>query len=599
MPFLPIAIDQNNVIGNQGGSSPADWFTYLNGLGASGTLGDLPWLMSGWASSFPLVNWPSRIIGGQQFGPWKSPGGNLYYVLEGVWNPPTTPGPGVPQNVWFVQVFKSTDGGVTWETLNPIWGPEDSASFVAWYDGLNTISVLVFNRPADTGWVSYQTFDLTTELWTTPAALPSFYWDAVASTDRQIYPDNISSIFLRPDTTLLMLGGAGFQANNSGPGYQTPFDGGARFQAQAYPDLVNPVYWQTPFFIDANFPNSGGLEGMSTAIKAVMDSTGVVHCFFAFKGTASYFGYQQILLDNSLGPFCTLTAMPAPGTNALLQFGSPFIWGTKLLLPISDGTTPGFFFLAADLATPTVWTKIGPVDPDAGTDAFLYASDGGAGAFAFDGTTLYLLNICPTITTGANQGARIRVCWTTDLVNWQAQTLWDMTGSAFDVPGQLLTDIDGFPGSLGVTFSMLGPSGFSGRFTLSPMFLPPAIPTLSCNAPPQGIQTVPYSHAFPAAGGTPPYTFAITGGSLPPGIVLNPATGVASGTPTSYGTSAFTIQVTDSIPNTASVNCSITILPALIDVEIVLRGVKRYRPGSTQSETLEAVQELPHVKRAV
>jgi len=51
-------------------------------------------------------------------------------------------------------------------------------------------------------------------------------------------------------------------------------------------------------------------------------------------------------------------------------------------------------------------------------------------------------------------------------------------------------------------------------------------------------------------GGTAPYTFKLTGGSLPPGLKLNTSSGSASGTvfgtPTSPGSYRFQVQVTDS-----------------------------------------------------
>ncbi|NTU86317.1 MAG: hypothetical protein HGA45_44480, partial [Chloroflexales bacterium] len=57
----------------------------------------------------------------------------------------------------------------------------------------------------------------------------------------------------------------------------------------------------------------------------------------------------------------------------------------------------------------------------------------------------------------------------------------------------------------------------------------------------------PYSTTFAAAGGTPPYTWAVVSGStLPPGLSLDPTSGLLSGTPTTAGEFAFIIQVTDS-----------------------------------------------------
>ena len=63
---------------------------------------------------------------------------------------------------------------------------------------------------------------------------------------------------------------------------------------------------------------------------------------------------------------------------------------------------------------------------------------------------------------------------------------------------------------------------------------------------------VPYSSTIGASGGNLPYSFILTGGSLPTGLSLNSVTGAIIGTPTTAGPFPFTVQVTDTTPTGAN-----------------------------------------------
>ncbi|MGD0246911.1 MAG: putative Ig domain-containing protein, partial [Streptosporangiaceae bacterium] len=114
-----------------------------------------------------------------------------------------------------------------------------------------------------------------------------------------------------------------------------------------------------------------------------------------------------------------------------------------------------------------------------------------------------------------------------------------------------------YPFTVSVTDSSVPPITASHSYTinddsctpliLAQEILPPAITTSSII--PLTCLAKPYTGQMTASGGTSPYTFSITKGGLPPGLSLNPDTGVISGTPVpepASGSYSFIVTVTDS-----------------------------------------------------
>jgi hypothetical protein len=73
----------------------------------------------------------------------------------------------------------------------------------------------------------------------------------------------------------------------------------------------------------------------------------------------------------------------------------------------------------------------------------------------------------------------------------------------------------------------------------------------------------PYSQLNTASGGTAPYTYSISSGTVPDGTALNLTTGTVSGTPTTAAPYSYTVQVADANGAIASVATSVTIAATL------------------------------------
>lgn len=103
---------------------------------------------------------------------------------------------------------------------------------------------------------------------------------------------------------------------------------------------------------------------------------------------------------------------------------------------------------------------------------------------------------------------------------------------------------------------------------------PPGCPTISISPTtlPTGTVGAPYNQTITASGGTGPYVFGITSGTLPSGLILSPG-GVVSGTPTAAGTANITVRATDAAGCFSAVPITIAIVvavPTLPQVFVVL-----------------------------
>ena len=102
----------------------------------------------------------------------------------------------------------------------------------------------------------------------------------------------------------------------------------------------------------------------------------------------------------------------------------------------------------------------------------------------------------------------------------------------------------------------------SALLTVSPAGAPALSITTSSTLPSGFVQTA-YTDTLQATGGTTPYTWTVLSGQLPGGLALSGTTGTISGTPTTVGSSSFTVQVHDAAGAYAALAVSISISAAV------------------------------------
>src|SRR5207249_4718900 len=111
---------------------------------------------------------------------------------------------------------------------------------------------------------------------------------------------------------------------------------------------------------------------------------------------------------------------------------------------------------------------------------------------------------------------------------------------------------------------------------------------------PSGTVGTSYSQTLAATGGTPPYAWSVISGSLPAGLTLNVTSGAISGTPTTAGTSNFTVQVRDSERGEASKAFTLTINSTAPPLSITTTSpLAGGTAGTAYSQTLAATGGAP------
>jgi hypothetical protein len=279
--------------------------------------------------------------------------------------------------------------------------------------------------------------------------------------------------------------------------------------------------------------------------------------------TANNFGTQAYTVGIGGN---SLTIAPTSLPNGLVS--TPY----NQTVTASGGTGDPYTYSIASGALPTSLS----LDTSSGA---ITGTPSAGGAFNFTvhavdannnfGNRAYTVNIGSnslTVTPGALPGGTQGVAYSQIVGATGGTAPYSFAVASGALPGGL--SLNASTGVISGTPSASGPFSFTIRATDvnfntgSQAYTVNIAPVpLTVNPPvlPNGTLGVAYNQTVTTTGGTGPYNYVVLSGALPTGLALNAASGAITGTPTAAATFNFTIQSTDSTPNTGTRAYSVTI----------------------------------------
>lgn len=187
------------------------------------------------------------------------------------------------------------------------------------------------------------------------------------------------------------------------------------------------------------------------------------------------------------------------------------------------------------------------------------------------GSRTYTVTVsCPTITVSPNtlpnapigQAYSQTVTQTggTGTITWSVSSGTLPTGVTLNSTSGVISGTPTVAGSYTFTITATDAFGCTGIHNYTIVV---ACPTISLNPGtlPPGNVGFAYNQTITVTGSTNSFTFAVSSGTLPPGVTLNTTSGVLSGTASTAGTYTFTITATDTYGCTTSTTYTVTISP--------------------------------------
>jgi hypothetical protein len=282
--------------------------------------------------------------------------------------------------------------------------------------------------------------------------------------------------------------------------------------------------------------------------------------------------------DNSTPPPGSLTistsSLPAGTVN---QLYSASVRGSGGTPPYAWSVAPD---LPANLSLDTATGAITGIPTTQGTTSHTFTlSDNSNPSQTVQKTLSLTINAAPTvltITTTSLPDGTVGVDYNRPVQasGGTAPLTWSIVAGSGTLPAGL--QLDSTTGAIFGTPTTAGTSSFTIRvrdaggqsdtqalsITINPTPPQPTPPSITTTGLAEGTEGQPYNEAVQATGGTGALTWSISAGTLPANLDINATDGVIFGTPTTAGTSSFTVRVQDAGGLADTQALSITINPA-------------------------------------
>lgn len=350
-----------------------------------------------------------------------------------------------------------------------------------------------------------------------------------------------------------------------------------------------PYVWSLSGGLPAGltFQSDGRLSGTTT-------QTGTFAITVQVRDSSNATASKQFSL--TVGSGGSLSIQPATLPNGMLGVAY------NQTLTAAGGSPPYQWGVASGI--PPQGLTLGPangvlsgVPTVAGTYSFTVRVTDAAGATQTRDYLLVISGTALSITSASLPTAFVSVPYNTALTasGGIGSLIWSIAsgqlppGLTLNAATGVLSGIPAAAGSYSFTVQVVDSQGAAAT---RPFVLTVSTPlTITTTALPAGTVGLAYTQTLQASGGSGTgYTWSIVAGSLPPGLTLAPGTGQISGTPSSAGSSNFTVQVVDAAGGAASRALSITVNASL---SITTSSLPNGQVGVAYNHTLSASGGIP------